>query len=121
MNHFMTQKMNNKKIIPLSVPNISGNEWKYVKDCLDTGWISSVGSYVNEFEQSIANYCTVKHAVATSSGTTALHTSLQILGVKENDYVIIPNITFVATANGLNIKEQNQFQLMLIQKPGNSI
>ena len=101
MNHFMTQKMKNKKIIPLSVPNISGNEWKYVKDCLDTGWISSIGSYVNEFEKSIAKYCNVKYAIATSSGTTALHTSLQILGVKENDYVIIPNITFVATANAV--------------------
>ena len=101
MNHFMTQKMKNKKIIPLSVPNISGNEWKYVKDCLDTGWISSVGSYVTEFEKSVAKYLDVKHAVATSSGTTALHISLQLLGVKENDYVIIPNITFVATANAV--------------------
>lgn len=94
--------MNKKKIIPLSVPNISGNEIKYVEDCLKTGWISSVGSYVTDFENSIARFCNSEYAVATSSGTTALHTSLKIIGVKQNDYVIIPNITFVATANSVH-------------------
>ena len=93
--------MNKKKVIPLSIPNISGNEWKYVKDCLDTGWISSVGSYVTDFENSVAKFCDSKYAVATSSGTTALHVSLLISGVKQNDYVLIPNITFVATANAV--------------------
>ncbi len=94
-------KKSNKKIIPLSVPNISGNEWDYVKDCLDTGWISSVGSYVDKFENSISNFCDSKYAIATSSGTTALHTALKISGVQKDDYVIIPNITFVATANAV--------------------
>ncbi len=91
--------MSTKKIVPLSVPNLSGNEWKYVKDCLDTGWISSVGSYVTQFEQKVAEYAGAKYGVAAVNGTAAIHISLLLAGVKREDYVIIPNITFVATAN----------------------
>lgn len=86
-------------MIPLSVPNLSGNEWKYVKDCLDTNWISSVGSYVNLFEKKSAEFCGVTHAIATSNGTAALHISLLLAGVKSGDLVLLPNITFVAPAN----------------------
>src|SRR3954467_10738235 len=86
----------------LSAPNISGNEWKYVKDCLDTAWVSSVGSYVNRFEEMMADYTGCKYAVATSSGTTALHISLLLAGVQHNDYVIVPNITFIASLNSIN-------------------
>lgn len=93
--------MSNNKFIPLSVPNIAGNEWKYVKDCLDTGWISSVGSYVTQFEESVAKFCNAKYGVAVVNGTAALHICLQLYGVKPGDYVIIPNITFVATANSV--------------------
>lgn len=85
----------------LSAPNLAGNEWKYVKDCLDTGWVSSVGSYVNQFEQMVAEFTGVAHAVATSSGTTALHISLILQEVQPSDYVILPNITFVASANSI--------------------
>jgi dTDP-4-amino-4,6-dideoxygalactose transaminase len=85
----------------LSAPNISGNEWKYVKECLDTAWVSSVGSYVNDFEGMVAAYTGCNYAVATSSGTTALHISLLLAGVKSDDYVIVPNITFVASLNYL--------------------
>lgn len=85
----------------LSAPNICGNEWKYVKECLDTGWVSSVGSYVNKFEQMLAQYTGAKYAVATSSGTTALHISLLLAGVKSGDYVIAPNITFIASLNSI--------------------
>lgn len=88
-------------MIPLSVPNISGNEWQYVKDCLDTGWISSVGSYVNLFEEKIAAFTGVKYAVAAMNGTAALHLSLQIAGVGYGDHVIVPNITFVASCNAV--------------------
>lgn len=88
-------------MIPLSVPNISGNEWKYVKDCLDTGWISSVGSYVNEFEKKFAEYVGAPYAVACMNGTAALHIALQLCGVRRNDYVIVPNITFIASANSV--------------------
>lgn len=86
-------------MIPLSIPNISGNEWQYVKDCLDTGWISSVGSYVNQFEEKIAEFTGAKHAVAAMNGSAALHLSLQLAGIRQGDYVICPNITFVATCN----------------------
>lgn len=85
----------------LSAPNIAGNEWKYVKDCLDTGWVSSVGSYVDSFEKKLAEFTGAKYAVATSSGTTALHISLLLSGVKQGDYVIVPNITFVASLNSI--------------------
>ncbi|MBS1526224.1 MAG: LegC family aminotransferase [Bacteroidetes bacterium] len=88
-------------MIPLSVPNISGNEWKYVKDCLDTGWVSSVGSYVNQMEAVAAEFSGVKKAIATSNGTSALHVSMLLAGVKPNDLVILPNITFVAPANAI--------------------
>lgn len=85
----------------LSAPNICGNEWTYVKECLDTGWVSSVGSYVNKFEEMLAHYTGAKYSVATSSGTTALHISLLIANVKPGDYVIVPNITFIASLNSI--------------------
>ncbi len=91
----------------LSGPNISGNEWKYVKECLDTGWVSSVGSYVDQFEKMSAEFAGTKHAVATSSGTTALHICLLMMGVNENDYVITPNITFIATCNSIKYTGAN--------------
>ncbi|MDB5222716.1 MAG: hypothetical protein JWN83_1383 [Chitinophagaceae bacterium] len=85
----------------LSGPNISGNEWKYVKDCLDTGWVSSVGAYVEKFEKMTAEFAGAKYAVATSSGTTALHICLILNGVQKDDYVIAPNVTFVASINSI--------------------
>ncbi|NNE46788.1 MAG: LegC family aminotransferase [Rhodothermales bacterium] len=89
-------------MIPLSVPHIGGNEWQYVKDCLDTGWISSAGSYVARFEDAIAEYTGARYGVACMNGTSALHLCLRILGVKRDDYVILPNITFVASANAVS-------------------
>ena len=85
----------------LSGPNIAGNEWKYVKECLDTGWVSSVGSYVTRFENMLAEFSGCKYGVATSSGTTALHIALLLKGVKQGDYVIAPNVTFIATINSI--------------------
>ena len=89
-------------MIPLSVPNISGNEWKYVKDCLDTGWISSAGEYVNKFEEAILSYTGAKYAVACMNGTAGLQVSLILAGVTKNDIVIAPNLTFVATLNAIS-------------------
>jgi len=86
-------------MIPLSVPIISGNEWKYVKDCLDTGWVSSVGRYVDKFEGAIAGYVDTEYAVATVNGTSALHVSLVACGVQANDEVIVPALTFIAPIN----------------------
>jgi perosamine synthetase len=88
-------------MIPLSIPNINGNEWKYVKDCLDTGWISSAGAYVTKFEEAIQNYTGAKYAIACMNGTAALQVSLNLAGVTSNDIVIAPNLTFVATLNAI--------------------
>ena len=93
--------MSNQQVIPLSVPNIAGNEWKYVKDCLDTGWISSVGSYVTQFEKMVADFAGAKYGIASVNGTAALHIALLLSGVKQDDYVILPNLTFVASANSI--------------------
>ena len=88
-------------MVLLSGPNISGNEWKYVKECLDTEWVSSVGSYVSRFEEMLAEHAGTNHAVATASGTTALHISLILSGIGAGDYVITTNITFIATLNAI--------------------
>ncbi len=93
--------MSNTKLIPLSIPNIAGNEWKYVKDCLDTGWISSVGEYVTRFEKMVADFVGAAYGVAAVNGTAALHIALLLSGVKQDDYVILPNLTFVASANSI--------------------
>jgi perosamine synthetase len=85
----------------LSGPNVSGNEWKYVKDCLDTAWVSSVGAYVDQFERMIADFSGNKYGVAASNGTSALHIALELSGVKRNDYVIVPNVTFIASINSI--------------------
>ncbi|MDC0606048.1 LegC family aminotransferase [Flavobacteriaceae bacterium] len=89
-------------MIPLSIPTISGNEWQYVKDCLDTGWISSAGAYVNKFEEAIKNYTGVKYAIACMNGTAGLQVSLNLAGVSSDDIVIAPNLTFVATLNAIS-------------------
>jgi perosamine synthetase len=86
-------------MIPLSVPNLGGNEWKYIKDCLDTNWVSSVGSYVDKFEEVVAAFNGSKYAICTSNGTAAIHIALLLSGVKPGDLVIAPNITFVAPVN----------------------
>ena len=88
-------------MIPLSVPCLNGNEWKYVKDCLDTGWISSAGSYVNQFETMVADYVGAKYGIACMNGTVGLQMAQIIAGVLDSYYVIAPNITFVATLNSI--------------------
>lgn len=86
-------------MIPLSVPHISGNEWKYIKECLDTGWVSSAGKYIDKFEKEICRFSGSKYAIACVNGTSALQIALIIAGVLPNDEVIVPTITFIATAN----------------------
>lgn len=88
-------------MIPLSLPNLAGNESKYVQDCIDTGWISSVGAYVTQFEQMVAGFAGAKYGVATANGTCAIHIALELAGVVENDLVIVPNITFIASCNAV--------------------
>ncbi len=85
--------------IPLCIPEVRGNEWQYIKQCLDTGWVSSVGSFVDRFEREVAAYVGVQHAVATVSGTAALHIALLVAGVQPDDEVLVSTLTFIAPAN----------------------
>ena len=87
--------------IPLSVPSIQGNEWTYIKECLDTEWVSSAGKYVNIFEKKISDYTGAKHAVAVVNGTAALHVSLIVAGIVPGDEVIVPTLTFIAPVNAV--------------------
>ena len=89
------------KTIALHEPSFGGNEWSYVKECIDTGWVSSVGKYVDLFEHQLAEYTGVKRAVAIVNGTSALHICLKLVGVEQNDEVLMPALTFIATANAL--------------------
>ncbi len=88
-------------VVPLSVPEIRGNEWKYVKECLDTGWVSSVGSYVDRFERAMAGYIGCRRAVATVNGTAALHVALRVAGVEPDDEVLVSDLTFIAPVNAV--------------------
>jgi perosamine synthetase len=85
----------------LHEPSFSGNEWLYLKDCLDSTFVSSVGKYVDRFEADLANYTGAKHAVAVVNGTSALHVGLKLVDVKSQDEVIMSPLTFVATANAV--------------------
>jgi perosamine synthetase len=87
--------------IPLHVPTLRGNEWKYIKECLDTNWVSSVGPFVTRFERGIADYIGVEYAVATVNGTAALHISLLMAGVEQDDEVLVSDLTFVAPVNAV--------------------
>src|SRR5262249_13376419 len=87
--------------IPNAVPFLGGNEWKYVKECLDTNWVSSVGPFVDRFEREVAEYVGAPHAIATVNGTAALHVALLGAGVHPGDEVLVPTLTFIATANAI--------------------
>jgi perosamine synthetase len=87
--------------VALHEPSFQGNEWAYVKECLDTGWVSSVGSYVDRFERDLAAYTGAAHAVVVSNGTSGLQVALQLAGVMPGDEVVIPALSFVATANAV--------------------
>jgi perosamine synthetase len=87
--------------ISLAQPDLGGNELAYVTECLTTGWISSIGRFINEFEVDFSRVAGTTHAVATNNGTTALHLALVALGVGPGDEVIIPTVTYVATANAV--------------------
>lgn len=87
--------------VALHEPRFLGNEWVYLKDCLDSTFVSSVGRYVDRFEADLANYTGARHAVAVVNGTAALHVALQLAGVQAGDEVLVPALTFVATANAV--------------------
>lgn len=91
--------MYKKEFIPLSVPCITGNAWKYVKECLDTGWVSGAGGYVEEFEKAVCAFSGAKYAVAVVNGTSGLQIALQLSGVEAGDEVLVPTLTFIAPVN----------------------
>jgi len=87
--------------LPIAEPSLGGKELMYVTDCIVSNWISSTGKYVTQFEKIFGDFCTSPYAVATSNGTTALHLALLAVGVGPGDEVIIPSLTFIATANAV--------------------
>ena len=92
----------NEEFIPLHEPTFNEKEIEYVTDCIRTGWVSSVGKYVDAFEKRLAGYTGVKRAVAVVNGTAALHIALKAAGVQANDEVFMPALTFIATANAVS-------------------
>ncbi|HEY5866899.1 MAG TPA: DegT/DnrJ/EryC1/StrS family aminotransferase [Candidatus Tectomicrobia bacterium] len=90
-----------QRFIPVAAPVLNGNEKAYVLDCLESTWISSSGKYIEKFEAAFAEFCGVQHALTCSNGTTALHLALLALGIGPGDEVIVPTLTFVATANAV--------------------
>lgn len=87
--------------VSLHEPSFDGNEWLYVKECLDSTFVSSVGKFVDRFEADLAAFCGARHAIAVVNGTAALHVALKLAGVKADDEVLVPALTFVATANAV--------------------
>ena len=88
--------------VGLHEPTFGGNEWLYVKECLDSTFVSSVGKFVDRFENDLVAYTGAKHAIAVVNGTAALHIALHLAGVKTNDEVLLPALTFIATANAIS-------------------
>lgn len=87
--------------VPLHEPTFAGREWDYVKECLDTGWVSSVGKFVDRFERDLAEFTGAAHCVAVANGTAALQVALLLAGVETDDEVLVPALSFVATANAV--------------------
>jgi perosamine synthetase len=95
------QAPSTSELIPLIEPEIRGNEWKYVQECLETGWVSSAGAFVDRFEQMVAQRSECRHAVATVNGTSALHVALLLAGVQPDDEVLVSTLTFIAPVNAI--------------------
>jgi dTDP-4-amino-4,6-dideoxygalactose transaminase len=99
---FIKDLYNNQEFVPLAVPKFIGNEKKYLNECIDTTFVSSVGKFVDRFEEDMAAYTCAKRAVVCVSGTNALHMSLMLVGVKRDDEVLTQALTFIATCNALS-------------------
>lgn len=100
--NFIKELYGNQEFTPLSVPVFAGNEKKYLEECIDTTFVSSVGKFVDRFEDEIAKYTGAKKAVVCVSGTNALHMSLMLSGVERDDEVLTQALTFIATCNALS-------------------
>jgi perosamine synthetase len=90
-----------KRFYPVSMPSLEGRELEYVTDAVNSGWISSLGSYVSRFEKAFAQFCGVEHAITVSNGTAALHLGLHAMGIGAGDEVILPDLSFIASANAV--------------------
>ena len=99
---FIKQTFNTKEFIPLHEPKFIGNEKKYLNECIDSTFVSSVGKYVDRFEKEFASFVGAKYAIATVNGTAALHISLILANVKKDDEVITQPLTFIATCNAIS-------------------
>jgi perosamine synthetase len=100
--NFIRSIYHTDSFIPLHEPRFLGNEKKYLNECIDSTFVSSVGKFVDEFENKIADYTGVKYAIATSNGTSALHIALLLANVQSDDEVITQPLTFVATCNAIS-------------------
>jgi perosamine synthetase len=93
--------MNSGSYVPIASPELNGNEATYVQECIESTWISSAGRFISAFEEEFARFCGTKFAVATNNGTTAMHVALVALGIGPGDEVIVPTLTYIATANAV--------------------
>jgi perosamine synthetase len=99
---FIKSKFPGQEFVPLHEPRFYGNEKKYLIDCIDSTYVSSVGKYVDEFEKRMAEYAGAKHAVACVNGTSALHMAMIVAGVGRNDIVLTQALSFIATCNAIS-------------------
>lgn len=104
------------KRISVAAPLLTGNEKKYVMDAVESTWISSNGKYISQFEEMFAAFCNVKYAISTNNGTTALHLALVALGVTDGDEVLVPTVTYIATANA--VRYCNAIPVLVDSLPG---
>lgn len=102
--------------VPVYQPDLSGNERAYVLDCLDSGWISSIGKYTTRFEQMVCEYTAIEHAAAVSNGTVALHLALHCLDIGPGDEVIVPTFTYIASVN--TIAQTGATPIFVDSRPG---
>src|SRR4030066_1158438 len=84
-------------MIPVCVPLLKGKELEYLKDCIDSNWISSKGHYVDEFEKKFSQYCNCKYGITTTNGTSSIHLALESIGLKKGDEVIVPAFTMISS------------------------
>ena len=99
---FIKELYGNQDFVPLSVPRFIGNEKRYLEECIDTTFVSSVGKFVDRFEEDMARYTGARKAVVCVSGTNALHMAMMLVGVERNDEVLTQALTFIATCNAIS-------------------
>lgn len=93
--------LDKRRFLPVAEPSIGEQEWQYVSECVLSGWVSSTGEFINRFEEKFADFCNTKHAITTCNGTAALHLALLACDIGPGDEVIVPTLTFIATANAV--------------------